>query len=53
MIIFGTGATNLAIGLSTARIIEAVLEIPLAVTELLGLQGSANTLNQVRDSLNL
>lgn len=91
-IIEGKGATNLAIGLSTARIIEAVLgdqnrvlpissvqtgayeltdvalslptlvsrtgagqvlEVPLAVNELLGLQGSANTLRQVRDSLGL
>lgn len=91
-IIEGKGATNLAIGLSTARIIEAVLgdqnrvlpissvqsgayeltdvalslptlvsragagqvlEVPLAVNELLGLQGSANTLRQARDSLGL
>ena len=91
-IIEGKGATNLAIGLSTARIIEAVLgdqnwvlpissvqtgayelrdvalslptllsragagrvlEVPLSVNELLGLQGSAKTLTEVRDSLNL
>ena len=91
-IIEGKGATDLAIGLSTARIIEAVLgdqnrvlpissvqtgayeltdvalslptlvsragagpvlEVPLAVNELLGLQGSANTLRQARDSLGL
>lgn len=91
-IIEGKGATNLAIGLSTARIIEAVLgdqnrvlpissvqngvyeltdvalslptlvsragagevlQVPLAVKELLGLQGSANTLRQARDSLGL
>lgn len=84
-IIAGKGATNLAIGLSTARIIEAVLgdqhrvlpvstvqrgayqisdvslslptvvsaagagqvlEIPLSVSELLGLQASAATLNE-------
>ncbi len=30
-----------------------VLEVPLAVNELLGLQGSANTLRQARDSLGL
>ena len=91
-IIEGKGATNLAIGLSTARIIEAVLgdqnrvlpistvqtgayqmtevalslptlvsasgagsvlEVPLAVNELLGLQGSARTLREAAASLNL
>ena len=91
-IIEGKGATNLAIGLSSARIIEAVLgnqnrvlpistvqtgayelrdvalslptlvsrsgagqvlEVPLAVNELLGLQGSAKTLNETRESLKL
>lgn len=91
-IIEGKGATNLAIGLSSARIIEAVLgdqhrvlpistvqqgayqltdvalslptvlsrtgagqvlEVPLAVNELLGLQGSARTLREARTSLNL
>lgn len=91
-IIEGKGATNLAIGLSSARIIEAVLgdqhrvlpistvqtgayelenvalslptlvtragagqvlEVPLAVNELLGLQGSAKTLAENRDSLNI
>ncbi len=91
-IIEGKGATNLAIGLSTARIIEAVLgdqhrvmpissvqtgayeltdvalslptlvsragagqvlEVPMAVNELLGLQGSASTLRQARDSLGI
>jgi L-lactate dehydrogenase len=91
-IIEGKGATNLAIGLSSARIIEAVLgnqnrvlpistvqtgayelrdvalslptlvsrtgaglvlEVPLAVNELLGLQGSAKTLDETRQSLNL
>ncbi|MCV7154039.1 L-lactate dehydrogenase [Mycolicibacterium pyrenivorans] len=91
-IIAGKGATNLAIGLSTARIIEAivgdqhrvmpvstvqsgaydlagvalslptvitaagagkVLEVPLAVPELLGLQSSASTLRAVQDSLGL
>jgi L-lactate dehydrogenase len=89
-IIEGKGATNLAIGLSSARIIEAVLsdeqrvmpittvqtgayqlkdvalalptlvsrsgagqvlEVPLAVNELLGLQSSAKTLAEIRDSL--
>jgi len=30
-----------------------VLEVPLSVNELLGLQGSAKTLTEVRDSLNL
>ncbi len=91
-IIAGKGATNLAIGLSTARIIEAilgdqhrvlpvstvqqgayeidgvalslptvisahgagqVLEAPLSVPELLGLQASASTLRRVQDSLGL
>ena len=91
-IIEGKGATNLAIGLSSARIIEAVLgdqhrvlpistvqtgayqlddvalslptlvsaagagqvlEIPLAVNELLGLQGSARTLREAAASLQL
>lgn len=91
-IIEGKGATNLAIGLSSARIIEAVLgnqhrvlpistvqqgayqltdvalslptvvsrtgagqvlEVPLAVNELLGLQGSARTLREARTSVNL
>lgn len=91
-IIAGKGATNLAIGLSSARIIEAVLgnqnrvlpvstvqrgaydltdvalslptvvnaggagqvlQVPLAVNELLGLQSSANTLREVRASLEL
>ncbi|MDZ4267283.1 MAG: L-lactate dehydrogenase [Mycobacterium sp.] len=91
-IIAGKGATNLAIGLSTARIIEAiigdqhrvmpvstvqsgaydlagvalslptvitaagagkVLEVPLAVPELLGLQSSASTLRAVQESLGL
>ncbi|WP_036346733.1 L-lactate dehydrogenase [Mycolicibacterium aromaticivorans] len=91
-IIEGKGATNLAIGLSTARIIEAVLgdqhrvlpistvqrgayeitdvalslptvvsaagagevlQVPLAVPELLGLQASATTLRQARHSLGL
>jgi len=91
-IIEGKGATNLAIGLSSARIIEAVLgdqhrvlpistvqrgayqltdvalslptvvsragagqvlEVPLAVNELLGLQASARTLREARTSLNL
>ncbi|MDQ1306716.1 MAG: L-lactate dehydrogenase, partial [Actinomycetota bacterium] len=91
-IIEGKGATNLAIGLSSARIIEAVLgdqhrvlpistvqqgayqltdvalslptvvsragagrvlEVPLAVDELLGLQASARTLREARTSLNL
>ena len=91
-IIAGKGATNLAIGLSTARIIEAiigdqhrvmpvstvqngaydlagvalslptvitaagagtVLEGPLAVPELLGLQSSASTLRAVQESLGL
>ncbi|BBX67071.1 L-lactate dehydrogenase [Mycolicibacterium psychrotolerans] len=89
-IIAGKGATNLAIGLSTARIVEAVLgdqhrvlpvstvqrgaygiegvalslptvvsahgagqvlEVPLAVTELLGLQRSAATLREVQATL--
>jgi L-lactate dehydrogenase len=89
-IIAGKGATNLAIGLSTARIIEAVLgdqhrvlpvstvqrgaygidgvalslptvvsahgagqvlEVPLAVSELLGLQRSAATLREVQTAL--
>ena len=91
-IIEGKGATNLAIGLSSARIIEAVLgdqhrvlpistvqqgayqltdvalslptvlsrtgagqvlEVPLAVNELLGLQASARTLREAGASLNL
>lgn len=91
-IIEGKGATNLAIGLSSARIIEAVLgdqnrvlpvstvqngayelnnvalslptlvsragagqvlEVPLNVNELLGLQSSAKTLDETRQSLNL
>ncbi len=91
-IIEGKGATNLAIGLSTARIIEAVLgdqhrvmpvssvqrgayeitgvalslptvvsaagagevlQVPLAVNELLGLQASATALRSAQDSLNL
>lgn len=91
-IIEGKGATNLAIGLSSARIIEAVLgdqhrvlpvstvqtgayelddvalslptlvsrrgagrvlQVPLSVNELLGLQGSAKTLTEARDSLKL
>jgi L-lactate dehydrogenase len=91
-IIEGKGATNLAIGLSTARIIEAVLgdqnrvlpistvqtgvyelngvalslptlvsrsgagkvlEVPLSVNELLGLQGSAKTLTEIAESLKL
>lgn len=91
-IIEGKGATNLAIGLSSARIIEAVLsdeqrvlpistvqtgvyelrdvalslptlvsragagnvlEVPLSVNELLGLQGSAKTLAETRDSLSI
>ena len=91
-IIEGKGATNLAIGLSTARIIEAVigdqhrvlpissvqtgayqltdvalslptlvsatgagavLEVPLAVNELLGLQGSARTLREAAAALEL
>ncbi|TGD89905.1 L-lactate dehydrogenase [Mycolicibacterium sp. CH28] len=91
-IIEGKGATNLAIGLSTARIIEAVLgdqhrvmpvssvqrgayeitgvalslptvvsaagaaevlQVPLAVNELLGLQASATTLRSAQDSLDL
>ncbi|WP_313674156.1 L-lactate dehydrogenase [Mycolicibacterium sp.] len=91
-IIEGKGATNLAIGLSSARIIEAVLsdeqrvlpistvqtgayqlkdvalalptlvsrsgagqvlEVPLSVNELLGLQSSAKTLAEIRDSLQL
>ena len=89
-IIAGKGATNLAIGLSTARIIEAilgdqhrvlpvstlqrgayeisdvclslptvvsaagaghVLEVPLSVAELLGLQASAHTLKRAWESL--
>lgn len=89
-IIAGKGATNLAIGLSTARIVEAVLgdqhrvlpvstvqrgaygiegvalslptvvsahgagqvlEVPLAVSELLGLQRSAATLHEVQATL--
>lgn len=89
-IIAGKGATNLAIGLSTARIVEAVLgdqhrvlpvstvqrgaygiegvalslptvvsahgagqvlEVPLAVSELLGLQRSAATLRDVQAAL--
>ncbi|MGY4708201.1 L-lactate dehydrogenase [Mycolicibacterium sp. CBM1] len=91
-IIEGKGATNLAIGLSTARIVEAilgdqhrvmpvstvqhgayeisgvalslptvvsaagageVLQVPLAVHELLGLQASATTLRTAQDSLGL
>jgi L-lactate dehydrogenase len=91
-IIEGKGATNLAIGLATARILEAVLgdqnrvlpvssvqrgayqisdvalslptlvsaagagevlEVPLAVHELLGLQGSAKTLREAQASLNI
>ena len=91
-IIAGKGATNLAIGLSTARIVEAVLgdqhrvmpvstvqhgaygidgvalslptvvsahgagqvlEVPLAVSELLGLQRSAATLREVQATLGL
>lgn len=91
-IIEGKGATNLAIGLATARIIEAVmgdqhrvlpistvqtgayeisgvalslptlvsrkgagdvLDIPLAVPELLGLQSSAKTLREAQASLNI
>lgn len=91
-IIAGKGATNLAIGLSTARIVEAVLgdqhrvlpvstvqqgayeiggvalslptvisahgagqvlEVPLSVPELLGLQASASTLRRVQESLGL
>ena len=91
-IIAGKGATNLAIGLSTARIIEAilgdehrvlpvstvqngaygisgvalslptvisahgagqVLEVPLSVSELLGLQASAAALRSVQESLGL
>ncbi len=91
-IIEGKGATNLAIGLSTARIIEAVLgdqhrvlpvstvqrgtyditdvalslptvvsssgagqvlQVPLAVPELLGLQASAATLRSAQASLGL
>lgn len=91
-IIEGKGATNLAIGLATARIVEAVLgdqnrvlpvstvqsgayqitdvalslptlvsargagavlEVPLAVNELLGLQGSAQTLREAAASLNV
>ncbi|GAY18823.1 L-lactate dehydrogenase [Mycobacterium sp. shizuoka-1] len=91
-IIDGKGATNLAIGLSTARIIEAVLgdqhrvlpvstvqhgayeisdvalslptvvsaggagevlQVPLAVPELLGLQASAGTLRGAQDALGL
>lgn len=91
-IIKGKGATNLAIGLSSARIIEAVLgdqhrvlpvssvqrgayqldgvalslptlvsasgagevlEVPMAVNELLGLQASARTLRAAADSLNV
>lgn len=91
-IIEGKGATNLAIGLSTARIIEAVLghqhrvlpistvqdgayeitdvalslptlvsaagagevlQAPLSVSELLGLQASAATLRQAQESLQL
>ncbi len=89
-IIAGKGATNLAIGLATARIVEAVLgdqhrvlpvstvqhgaygidgvalslptvvsahgagqvlEVPLAVSELLGLQRSASTLREVQTAL--
>lgn len=91
-IIAGKGATNLAIGLSTARIVEAVLgdqhrvlpvstvqrgaygiegvalslptvvsahgagqvlEVPLAVSELLGLQRSAATLREVQAALSV
>lgn len=91
-IIEGKGATNLAIGLSTARIIEAVLgdqhrvlpvstvqhgtyeiagvalslptvvsaagagqvlQVPLAVSELLGLQASATTLRNAQAALGL
>ncbi|MBB3600794.1 L-lactate dehydrogenase [Mycolicibacterium sp. BK556] len=91
-IIEGKGATNLAIGLSTARIIEAVLgdqhrvlpistvqrgsyditdvalslptvvsasgagqvlQVPLSVPELLGLQASATTLRTAQESLGL
>lgn len=91
-IIEGKGATNLAIGLATARIVEAVLgdqnrvlpvssvqrgsyqitdvalslptlvsatgagevlEVPLAVHELLGLQGSAKTLREAQASLSI
>lgn len=91
-IIEGKGATNLAIGLSTARIIEAVLgdqhrvmpisslqrgayrldgvalslptvisatgagdvlEVPMGVNELLGLQASARTLREAADTLKL
>lgn len=91
-IIEGKGATNLAIGLSTARIVEAVLgdqhrvlpvstvqrgayeldgvalslptlvsrsgagqvlQVPLSVNELLGLQGSAKTLAEIGASLKL
>ncbi|OBB77837.1 L-lactate dehydrogenase [Mycobacterium sp. 852014-52144_SCH5372336] len=91
-VIAGKGATSLAIGLSTARIIEAilydqhrvlpvstvqrgvyeitdvclslptvvtaagagrVLEVPLSVSELLSLQGSAATLKQAQTSLGL
>jgi L-lactate dehydrogenase len=91
-IIAGKGATNLAIGLSTARIVEAVLgdqhrvlpvstvqrgaygiegvalslptvvsahgagqvlEVPLAVAELLGLQRSAATLRDVQAALGM
>ena len=91
-IIEGKGATNLAIGLSTARIIEAVLgdqnrvlpistvqtgayelrdvalslptvvsrsgagqvlEVPLSVNELLGLQSSAKALSDARYSLTI
>ena len=91
-VIAGKGATSLAIGLSTARIIEAilgdqhrvlpvstlhrgayeisdvclslptvvwaagagqVLEVPLSVSELLGLQASAATLKQAQASLGL
>ncbi len=91
-IIEGKGATNLAIGLATARIVEAVLgdqrrilpvssvqrgayqisgvalslptlvsasgagdvlEVPLAVPELLGLQGSARTLTEAQAALDL
>lgn len=91
-IIEGKGATNLAIGLATARIVEAVLgdqrrilpvssvqrgayqisgvalslptlvsasgagdvlEVPLAVPELLGLQSSARTLTEAQATLNV
>ncbi len=91
-IIEGKGATNLAIGLSSARIIEAVLgdqhrvmpissvqrgayqldgvalslptlvsaagagpvlEVPMGVSELLGLQGSARTLREAADALKI